>query len=630
VPASAQSPTGSKLCPQCRQIYPASIELCPRDAARLIVDQRIIVGKYILLNRLGGSPTSEVYAAEQPQLGRMVAVKLLPRDPEVERHFDSQVRSIGNVKHDHVVTLYDSGRIEDGRPYIAMEYLEGADLALQLSRTGAMTAERALLLWRQAVSGIAAAHRRNIVHGGINPTKLFLTHKDSEAGQEEIVKIVDFHIGKQTPHATPADASVPGASADRYIAPEQWQSGEVTPRADVYALGLVLLEMLSGRVSTERVLDGKEDLSPALLRQLAQSRAQEAGQRALSDELLRLIGDTLRRDPQERPADAGELGQLIKALPDGGLRPEQLARPAESSSMKLGAGSPPVAGEGSGVVLSPFEGSETPQMGVAVLTNLLKQIQDGPELTSTAPQPVPPVTAVKSVPPVPPGGQGRRTALRLAVAILFFAFLGGSLAWLTRSRLLGFIQNVISPPSASPAAPSDLGVAPAGVPADSLAADLAPGPGLADLGPSPTLAAPDGASAGLGGEDSAADAGTDVGDSGTIRVKFVYDPEAVTAIECNQDSLVAPRAGEKRGAGVEALLRPGGLCRATGPGGSKAYKYDTLAQRRPDSSGVRRIRVRLGEAEAATPPIAPPGPDPSVARPLPAPPSPTLDDRSAH
>ncbi len=194
---SPQPAPGYKLCPQCRQIYPASVETCPRDQLHLIVEERIIAGKYILEKRIGKSSHSEVYLAEQPQLGRMVAIKLLQRDPEVVLHFTSEIRALANLKHEHVVTIHDSGYAEDGRPFIAMEYLEGEDLAEHLERAGPIALERALLLWRQAVSAVAAAHRRNIVHGDIKPKNLFLTHKESAEGPEEIVKIIDFRIAKQ-------------------------------------------------------------------------------------------------------------------------------------------------------------------------------------------------------------------------------------------------------------------------------------------------------------------------------------------------------------------------------------------------------------------------------------------------
>ena len=106
------------------------------------------------------------------------------------------MRAVGQIRHDHVVAIHDSGRTEDGRPYIAMEYLEGADLASHLKQYGPMERSRAMLLWRQAVSAVAAAHRREVVHRDIKPANLFLTFKEGDDGPEEIIKVIDFSIAE--------------------------------------------------------------------------------------------------------------------------------------------------------------------------------------------------------------------------------------------------------------------------------------------------------------------------------------------------------------------------------------------------------------------------------------------------
>jgi len=143
-----------------------------RDRTPLVKDERIIAGKYILKHQIGAGTMSEVYVADQPHLGRLVAIKLLRRDPAAMRRFDVEVQSVGSIKHDHIVTIYDSGYAEDGRPYLAMEYLDGEDLATHLGKHGKMASDRAMLLWRQAVSAMAAAHRHSVVHRDIKPAKL--------------------------------------------------------------------------------------------------------------------------------------------------------------------------------------------------------------------------------------------------------------------------------------------------------------------------------------------------------------------------------------------------------------------------------------------------------------------------
>src|SRR5690349_20439412 len=104
-----------------------------------------------------------VYEAEQPQIGRKVAVKILRPDPEVMLRFEREVHASGALNHAHVVTIYDSGLTEDGRGYLAMEYLEGESLARYLEKHGPLPPEQALELWVQAVRGISAAHGKGIV-----------------------------------------------------------------------------------------------------------------------------------------------------------------------------------------------------------------------------------------------------------------------------------------------------------------------------------------------------------------------------------------------------------------------------------------------------------------------------------
>ena len=171
---SSEEPTRAayKLCPRCRQIYPASTNFCVRDRSPLTPDERIIVGKYILLEKIGEGTFSEVYLAEQPQVGRKVAVKLLHRDPSIQRRFEIEVQATARIRHDNVVILHDSGRTEDGRAYLAMEYLEGLNLANHIIQDGPLQSGRAMLLFRQAVSAIAAAHRLHVVHRDIKPANI--------------------------------------------------------------------------------------------------------------------------------------------------------------------------------------------------------------------------------------------------------------------------------------------------------------------------------------------------------------------------------------------------------------------------------------------------------------------------
>lgn len=333
--APSSSSSAYKLCPRCRLIYPARTNFCVRDREALVADGRIIAGRYILLNQIGSGTMSEVYAAEQPQLGRTVAIKILHRDPEVMRRFDREVRAVGQIRHDHVVTIHDSGSTEDGRLYLAMEFLPGEDLASLLKRHGPMNRLRAMLLWRQAVSAVAAAHRRQVIHRDIKPANLFVTYKEGDEGPEEIIKVIDFSIAKLANPGRELRPTDPGAIVGTvlYMAPEQLESGEATPRSDVYSLGLVLMEMLTGRLPWHAGVGDQEADGRALVSFLASPTPGSAlkPEPPFSAELQQLAADVLSREPSRRPRDAGELLRRIKQLPEmrkGQRLPRRLSWPS--------------------------------------------------------------------------------------------------------------------------------------------------------------------------------------------------------------------------------------------------------------------------------------------------------------
>jgi serine/threonine-protein kinase len=251
--ATSPSAAAYRLCPKCHHIYPASAGFCARDRTELCSDDRILAGKFILVRKIGEGNMGAVYEAEQPQMGRTVAVKVLRTDPEVMLRFEREVQASGSLNHANVVTVFDSGLTEDGRGYIAMEYLPGESLGHYLDRQGALPVERSLELWTQAVRAMSAAHAKGIVHRDLKPDNLFLATRTSDeghAGTETVLKVLDFGIAKFQKRAMPAKGTAPGMviGTMQYMAPEQMQGAEADPRADVYALGLILVEMLTARL----------------------------------------------------------------------------------------------------------------------------------------------------------------------------------------------------------------------------------------------------------------------------------------------------------------------------------------------------------------------------------------------
>jgi serine/threonine-protein kinase len=249
-----------------------------------------LAGRFDLVRRLGEGGMGAVFLAEQIAVGnRPVALKVLSRrlldDPKFLLRFQNEAASTGRIHHPNVVTIYESGQADDGTPYIAMEYLEGESLRQALTRRGALPVPEVAEILQQAARGLNAAHKLGIIHRDLKPDNIFLTYPDEDVvapvsppasrvsppaqavtpasppAQVEgavaptsppanfVVKIVDFGIAKlreSGPHTqtgtvlgTPAYMSFEQASGMR--------SDELDARSDVYSLGVVMYEMLTGR-----------------------------------------------------------------------------------------------------------------------------------------------------------------------------------------------------------------------------------------------------------------------------------------------------------------------------------------------------------------------------------------------
>ncbi len=202
----------------------------------------LLGGRYRIVERVGRGGMGEVYRADDLKLGQPVALKFLPadvdRDPARLTQLHTEVRMARQVSHPNVCRVYDIDEI-DGSTFLSMEYVDGEDLASLLRRIGRFPEDRGLEIARQICAGLAAAHERDVVHRDLKPANVML----DGAGK---VRLTDFGLagaaGESLRAGTPA-----------YMAPEQLAGGEVTPRSDIYALGLVLYELFTG----QRALDGK-------------------------------------------------------------------------------------------------------------------------------------------------------------------------------------------------------------------------------------------------------------------------------------------------------------------------------------------------------------------------------------
>src|SRR5262252_1652828 len=198
------------------------------------------IGRYEIEEFLGGG-MSRVYRARDTVIGRTVAIKVLTEagcaDPEVKERFLWEARMAGNVAHDNVLSIYDFGEDEEHRPYMVMEFLRGEDLrhAIKAGHTGDLRNKLNIAL--QIARAIDYIHRQKIVHRDIKPDNIHITTSGT-------VKLIDFGVAKtERPSLTQAGYVVGTPS---YMAPEQVRGQLVTHRADIYAFGVLLFELMVG------------------------------------------------------------------------------------------------------------------------------------------------------------------------------------------------------------------------------------------------------------------------------------------------------------------------------------------------------------------------------------------------
>ena len=225
--------------------------------ARLAEIGTILGGRYRLVELLGEGGMATIFRAVDTQLGRDVAVKLLRpeylRDPDFSSRFRQEAQNAASLNHPNVVSVYDYGEDPDG-PYIVMEFVDGEDLATILRRNGSLPPPQAARIAAAVARALAAAHARGIVHRDVKPGNVLI-------GRDGRVKVVDFGIARAVAEA---QMTLPGTTLGsvHYFSPEQARGETATNESDIYALGIVLFEMLTGT----RPWEGDSAASVALAR----------------------------------------------------------------------------------------------------------------------------------------------------------------------------------------------------------------------------------------------------------------------------------------------------------------------------------------------------------------------------
>jgi len=263
----------------------------------------MVAKRYRIVGLLGRGGMGEVYRAEDLKLGQPVAIKFLPKDfqqdPRRLDRFLNEVKVALKVTHPNVCRVYDIGEA-DGQHYISMEYVDGEDLASLLRRIGRLPEDKAVQVARQLCAGLAAAHEQGFLHRDLKPANVMIDGRGR-------AKIADFGLASLAESIAGDEAR---AGTPAYMAPEQLAGKEVTVRSDLYALGLVLYELFTGKRAFESATPGElRRLHPESTPTNPSSHVD-----GLDSAVERIILRCLAREPRDRPASALAVSS---ALPGG-------------------------------------------------------------------------------------------------------------------------------------------------------------------------------------------------------------------------------------------------------------------------------------------------------------------------
>ena len=305
----------------------------------------LVAGRYRIISLLGRGGMGEVYRATDLTLSQPVALKFLPdsgpdHQGALER-FHNEVCIARQVSHPNVCRVYDVGEA-DGMPYISMEYVDGEDLASLLQRIGRLPADKALEIARKICAGVAAAHDKGVIHRDLKPANIMLDKRGN-------VVVMDFGLAAVSNQLRGSEAR---SGTPAYMAPEQLRGEQVTARSDIYALGMVLYEIFTGK----RAYEAATMAELIRLQESAQIASISSSAAEIDPAVEKAIRRCLDADPVKRPASAL---LVAAALPGGDPLAAALAA-GETPSPDLVAAS----GETEGL---PLRISVPLALGIAVL-----------------------------------------------------------------------------------------------------------------------------------------------------------------------------------------------------------------------------------------------------------------------
>ena len=303
------------ICPSCGAANDAAAEVCftCRTVLSALTQGSIVGGRYEIQSPLGRGGMGAVYRAHDRVLDETVALKVLRGDvassPEMPKRFRSEIKLARRVAHPNVCRIYEYG--EDGpRQYISMELVEGTNLKEVLKRRGALASEEACGLGAQIAEGLEAIHRVGIVHRDLKTLNVMIDARGA-------AKVMDFGIAKRVAgDGTPAPSGSYVVGSPEYMSPEQARGQPVDFRSDIYALGIIVFELLIGRVPFR----GDTPVATLLMQIETPPPLDGQGAAAIPLSLRAVLRKALAKDPGDRYASAQEMAEALRAGTSPGTR----------------------------------------------------------------------------------------------------------------------------------------------------------------------------------------------------------------------------------------------------------------------------------------------------------------------
>ena len=329
-----------KVCPTCGTEYPLSERFCPRDGTALRSSSAtgdligsIVAERYHILKKLGEGGMGTVYLAEHVKMGRKAALKVMNpgmnSDPDAIARFNREAANASRLNHPNVCGIYDFGETPEGLIYLAMEFVEGESLTSLIEKNGFLPAPRAASIIHQAADALAVAHDYGIVHRDLKPDNIMIA-KGRDGS--DMVKVVDFGIAK----ASSSDAQKVTKTGlvvgtPEYMSPEQLAGDKLDGRSDIYSLGLVAFNCLTGQLPFQ-----SNSAQEAMIMRLTDQPKTLAEMKPDIDwppELQAVMDKVLARDADERYQKSAEFGRdIAKAVEN---MPATIA--AAAGTMVMGA-----------------------------------------------------------------------------------------------------------------------------------------------------------------------------------------------------------------------------------------------------------------------------------------------------